>query len=281
MLDAHTIQIQRRALLEAEKLYAKPEFMASDPVELVHAYTDPLDQEVAALLCALFAYGNVKAMRGFLSALLSRMKTPSSILSKNFDPARIAGKLYYRFQSTRDLRIILEGVSKIFRRVHKRAAGLESIFEGPTLRERISSFQKEFAHNVTLTRGVLHWIGSPESTGAQKRFCMFLRWMTRTTFPDFGLYKTFHPRDLIVPLDVHMARMAQNLNWTTAAGAGWKNAVEITGSLATIEPEDPLRFDFVITRPGILGVCRSILKPACDHCPVRRPCKVYGQKILA
>ncbi|HNJ03418.1 MAG TPA: DUF2400 family protein, partial [Leptospiraceae bacterium] len=96
MLDAHTIQIQRRALLEAEKLYAKPEFMASDPVELVHAYTDPLDQEVAALLCALFAYGNVKAMRGFLSALLSRMKTPSSILSKNFDPARIAGKLYYR-----------------------------------------------------------------------------------------------------------------------------------------------------------------------------------------
>ena len=110
---------------------------------------------------------------------------------------------------------------------------------------------------------------------------MFLRWMTRTTFPDFGLYKTFHPRDLIVPLDVHMARMAQNLNWTTAAGAGWKNAVEITGSLATIEPEDPLRFDFVITRPGILGVCRSILKPACDHCPVRRPCKVYGQKILA
>src|SRR5207237_610220 len=41
-----------------------------DPVELVHAYSDPLDVEVAGLLCAALAYGRVDLFKPRLAALL-------------------------------------------------------------------------------------------------------------------------------------------------------------------------------------------------------------------
>ena len=41
-----------------------------DPVELVHAYSNPLDVEVAGLLCAALAYGRVDLFKPRLAALL-------------------------------------------------------------------------------------------------------------------------------------------------------------------------------------------------------------------
>ena len=46
--------------------------LGSDPVRFARRYDAPSDREAAALLSALFAYGNVASMGAFLDGLLIR-----------------------------------------------------------------------------------------------------------------------------------------------------------------------------------------------------------------
>ncbi|MEO8877636.1 MAG: DUF2400 family protein, partial [Polyangiaceae bacterium] len=45
----------------------------SDPVGIVHGFSDPEDQELVGLVAALIAFGNVKTIRGKLRDLLDRV----------------------------------------------------------------------------------------------------------------------------------------------------------------------------------------------------------------
>jgi len=81
---------------------------------------------------------------------------------------------------------------------------------------------------------------------------MFLRWMVRTQFPDFGIYKSFLASELIIPLDTHIYQIALREGWTTRKSKDWKTAFEITQQLKLFSNEDPLRYDFALTRTGIL-----------------------------
>jgi uncharacterized protein (TIGR02757 family) len=56
---------------------------------------------------------------------------------------------------------------------------------------------------------------------------------------------------LIVPLDTHMHRIAIGLSLTRRAQADQRTALEITRAFSEICPEDPVRYDFVLTRFGI------------------------------
>jgi len=46
--------------------------------------------------------------------------------------------------------------------------------------------------------------------------------------------------------------MAERLGLTARKSSDLKAALEITGALARAAPADPLRYDFALTRPGIL-----------------------------
>ena len=102
---------------------------------------------------------------------------------------------------------------------------------------------------------------------------MFLRWMVRRSYPDLGLYRSFSAAGLVVPLDVHMGRIGQNLGLTSRKIRDWKMAAQISAGLARLDPEDPLKYDFALTRPGILGKCSgSYQKEVCPRCPLRSIC---------
>jgi len=45
-------------------------------------------------------------------------------------------------------------------------------------------------------------------------------------------------------------------------------AEEITASLRLVRPEDPVAFDYPLTRLGILRVCTRSRRGVCDRCPV-------------
>jgi uncharacterized protein (TIGR02757 family) len=82
--------------------------------------------------------------------------------------------------------------------------------------------------------------------------CLYLRWMVRRDAIDPGGWTSLRPEHLVVPLDVHVFRAARRLGWTARRTPNLRAAQEITAQLATICPRDPLRYDFAITRPGIL-----------------------------
>ena len=55
-------------------------------------------------------------------------------------------------------------------------------------------------------------------------------------------------------------------------GADWKAAEEITRAFRSVCPEDPLRFDFPLTRIGILGECTARRRGRCRACPIAPVC---------
>ena len=50
-------------------------------------------------------------------------------------------------------------------------------------------------------------VSHPGQNAACKRLNMYLRWMVRQDKKgvDFGLWKRFSPKDLIIPVDLHVA----------------------------------------------------------------------------
>ncbi len=75
--------------------------------------------------------------------------------------------------------------------------------------------------------------------------------MVRRDEVDPGGWTAVHPRDLVLPMDVHMFRNCSALGLTERRQPSLKAAVEVTDLFREFVPEDPVKFDFVITRFGI------------------------------
>ena len=89
----------------------------------------------------------------------------------------------------------------------------------------------------------------------QKKLNMFLRWMIRKESEvDFGIWKSFDRRDLLIPLDTHVCRVAYLLGLTDTETFSLKNARNITEALAEVFPDDPCLGDFALFGSGVNGV---------------------------
>jgi uncharacterized protein (TIGR02757 family) len=85
---------------------------------------------------------------------------------------------------------------------------------------------------------------------------LFLRWMIRTEGFDLGLWTggRFTPVRLLLPMDTHVHRIARTLGLTRRPTADLAAAREATGWLRRLKPEDPVAYDWPLSRLGILGL---------------------------
>ena len=83
---------------------------------------------------------------------------------------------------------------------------------------------------------------------------MYLRWMCRQDNKgvDFGIWKQIKPRQLIMPIDVHVARVANKIGLTKNLKADWKTACELTEKLRTLDDRDPVKYDFALFNLGVM-----------------------------
>ncbi|MBW2545477.1 MAG: TIGR02757 family protein, partial [Deltaproteobacteria bacterium] len=91
----------------------------------------------------------------------------------------------------------------------------------------------------------------PAKGSACKRLNLFLRWMVRRDDVDPGGWDDIPPSKLVIPLDTHMHRICLAFGFTKRKQADMKTALEITDSFRAIVPDDPVRYDFALTRLGI------------------------------
>lgn len=68
---------------------------------------------------------------------------------------------------------------------------------------------------------------------------------------DFGLWTHIKPRDLMIPLDVHVHRVARNLHLLQTESKNWHTVNELTEILRTLDPNDPVKYDFALFNLGI------------------------------
>jgi uncharacterized protein (TIGR02757 family) len=91
----------------------------------------------------------------------------------------------------------------------------------------------------------------PARGSACKRLNLFLRWMVRRDDVDPGGWDGVPPAKLIVPLDTHMHRICLTLSLTRRRHPDMRAALEATSAFRQVAPDDPVRYDFALTRLGI------------------------------
>lgn len=96
-----------------------------------------------------------------------------------------------------------------------------------------------------------HLLPRPARGSACKRLHLFMRWMVRHDDVDPGGWNMIPASELIVPVDVHMHRMGIQLGFTIRKAADARTAEEITDGFRVVSSDDPVKYDFALTRFGI------------------------------
>ena len=102
---------------------------------------------------------------------------------------------------------------------------------------------------------------------------MYLRWMVRKDGIDFGLWNEIPTSKLIMPIDTHVARLSRYLGLSKRKSVDWKMAKEVTDALKMLDPIDPVKYDFALSRLGILNECPAKRDESkCLECGIREVC---------
>jgi uncharacterized protein (TIGR02757 family) len=256
---------------------------ASDPVEFAHRYTDPHDVELVALLASSMAFGNVKALRAKIAEALERLgPAPARALDDAaFTERRLAG-FAHRVYTGGDVAALLVGARRVQHREGSLGASLErdlargASFVG-SLDELVTRIRSEGGLDRRGTHGSRHILTSPASGSAAKRLMLYLRWMARPADGiDLGLWR-IPTSVLVMPLDVHIHKLALNLGLTKRATPSFAAALDVTHALARFDPLDPVKYDFALCHLGMLQRCPSRRDPvACEGCGVRPVCRHWS-----
>ena len=92
---------------------------------------------------------------------------------------------------------------------------------------------------------------------------------------DLGLWSHFEPSRLLMPVDTHVAFLGKALGLTKSRTASWAMAEELTTAFLGVAPKDPVRYDWPLTRLGILGDCPKRRSTRhCPMCPIYRDCQL-------
>lgn len=234
------------------KRFNKRALVSPDPLQFVYGYPALPDREIAALLCACLAYGNVKQIIKNLNFLFAAMPNgPYHFITRQDckDWQKALAGFKYRFTTLEELCGLLGNIKKLIQQF----GSLENCFlqgyhrQDETLLPALYAFAKRLREPAELTS----LVPNPDKKSPLKRLNLFLRWMVRQDEVDPGGWTHISPAQLIVPLDVHMHRLGLLLGLTRRHSADMNTALEITRSLARFSPQDPVKYDFCLTRFGI------------------------------
>jgi len=238
-------------------LYNQPSFIKDDPICIPHLFTKKQDIEIAGLFAALFAWGNRTTIINKSKELMGRMdNAPHEFILQHEEKhlKKIIGFRHRTFNDT-DLLYFIEFLKKHY----SSFPSLETAFTNQLKKEDIDIEQALngfytyfFSLEDAPTRTRKH-IASPEKNSSCKRLNMFLRWMVRKDKQgvDFGIWENISPAQLICPIDVHVARVAKRLSLLERKPVDWQAAQELTAYLRTLDPLDPVKYDFALFGLGV------------------------------
>lgn len=217
-----------------------------DPLLIASQHND----ETIALICALFAYGNVKAIIKFLKSLdFNLLEASDEVIKKELSSH------YYRFQNAEDIVSLfialkrlknIDSIENIFYEGYKKEKNiLDGLWNFITILKEVYPYE---------SRGYKFLIGSVpkkvNSAGTYKRYLMYLRWMVRSDHLDMGLWSKIDKKDLLMPLDTHTFKVSQKLGLLKRKSYDMKAVLELTKRLKSFDNHDPIKYDFALYRLG-------------------------------
>lgn len=232
--------------------YNKQEFIHPDPLEFLENYEDVRDREIAGLVASSLAYGRVSQILTSVDQVLEDMKPSPYEFLKSSSKEEIIDTFKgfkHRFAKDADLSGLLIGIKcAIEEHGSLNACFLNGYDESD---ETVQPALTSFVDSIIAGGGETNLLPDPSKGSACKRLNLFLRWMVRKDDVDPGGWSGISPSKLIAPLDTHMHKIGLGLDMTTRRQGNMKTALEVTKALAEICPEDPIKYDFALTRFGI------------------------------
>jgi len=243
--DDKTLAAERRrmkALLDPlVDMIETQDFRSGDPAGIVGEFTSAsagmsqADVEIAALLVSMISWGNRKAIRSTARRLVfEEMEArPEKYIRDGLFEGRGRGTFGRCVYRTLDFPHF-QAVCRNLRGALAKAETLEGLLAGKTGVEALGTFCGLLAPAK---------VGVPGSSPC-KRMCMFMRWMTRTGAPDFGLWRTRSRSDLFAVMDVHVNRQTQSMR--RCKTPSWNGCLELTEIFKSWDPDDPLKYDVAL-----------------------------------
>ena len=234
-----------------------PSFIAEDPISVPHRFSKQHDIEIAGFFAAIMAWGQRKTIINKANELMHLMdQSPYDFILHHKEEER---KRFYGFRhrtlQPEDILYLIEVLQKYYQQhssledvfVHHMRPGDEDVYRGLT-----GFYDMMFDHPWVSERTRKH-IATPVRKSSCKRLNLYLRWMVRKDDRgvDFGIWKKISPSQLIIPLDLHVGRVARKLNLLQRSVNDWQAAKELTETLKKFDREDPVRYDFALFGAGI------------------------------
>jgi uncharacterized protein (TIGR02757 family) len=239
----------RNLLINYAERYETEEFIDGDPSWFMHQVRGNNNQEAMAFIAASLSYGSRQQFMKKIRTILEWTDgdVDAWVREGRFGKYLNAGdnncfyRLYtcdtmYRFLSTYQQLLAEYGLLGEYVR-RKAEDGLGAV-------DAICRYFSRHGISVIIPK---------DTQSACKRVCMFLRWMVRSGSPvDLGLWSEFiDRRTLIIPLDTHVLQQSVMLGLSDSKTASMHAARRLTGVLASIFPDDPLKGDFALFGHGV------------------------------
>ena len=221
-------------------------FIKDDPVQFPHRYSDLRDIEIVSFLVATIAWGNRKMILNSANKMLDMMgKSPYDYVMsggwEQLDPDKCIHRTFFG----RDLKCYcraFQAMYKIPRFARNDKPTLENVFfnEEHDVWRGIENFRNMIAE----ANGCA---SKPNNNSACKKLHMALRWLVRDDgIVDLGVWKKLKPKDLMIPLDVHVARVSRDLGLIERKSNDRKAVELLTAKLREFDPNDPVKYDFAL-----------------------------------
>lgn len=257
MFNRHT-SLQER-LDQAVARFNQPAFIENDPISIPHQFSRLQDIEIMGFWAAMLAWGQRKTIIQKARELVQLMDgAPYDFVvnhSEN-DRRRFESFKHRTFQYTDTLYFL-----EFFQNYYSQNYSLESAFsrhlhsDDINVEKALAGFHQLFFSLPEAPDRTRKHIATPERGSTCKRLNMFLRWMVRrdTTGVDFGLWQNILPNQLLMPLDVHVDRIARQLGLIQRPQTDWQTVLELTEQLKNFDSKDPVKYDFALFGLGLLS----------------------------
>lgn len=244
-------------LLETKyKQYHNQGFIDLDPISVPHRYSRLQDIEIVAFITATISWGNRTSIIKNADSLFRSMGASPYDFVVNHDQKDLTGieNWVHRTFQTADLL----GFIHFLQRHYQNTNSLEEAFLGgkpfTSVADSLTALSDSmFGTTENMLERTRKHVGNPQRGSACKRLNMFLRWMVRPADGgvDFGIWKKIPVNGLMMPLDVHVDRVARSLGMLQRKQSDWKSVEELTAFCRLLDPEDPVKYDYALFGMGI------------------------------
>ena len=259
--------------------YNRPSFIGRDPISIPHQFSRRQDIEIMGFWSAVLAWGQRPVILKKATELVEHMDGAPYDFVRNHQESDLKRFLAFKhrtFNATDALYFLHffhqyyqgnDSLEDAFLSDAGKAAEkplsdklLESGFPAalpasPTVEHALITFHNRFCQDPFFPDRTRKHVATPAHNSSCKRLLMFLRWMVRRDDRgvDFGLWTRLRPDQLVMPIDVHVNRVARALGLLTRPKIDWKAALELTDALRQFDPADPVRYDFALFGLGVEG----------------------------